>query len=82
MTTAADGTKAPFNPTEVVIINEAYRRALVMLGQDSAHGDKRADLARIVVELARSGELDIDRLCRRAATATRKAHAADRLIPC
>jgi hypothetical protein len=55
-----------FTPEAVDVINRAYERALATIGGDRAHGNRRADLAKHIMDLARDGEHDEDKLCSRA----------------
>lgn len=55
-----------FTPDRAASINRVYEKALAAIGGDTAHGDRRAALARHIMDLAREGELDEDRLRLRA----------------
>ena len=62
-----------FTPEEVSAINRAYEKALAALGQDTPHGELRAGLGMHMIDIARGGELDEERLCARAVEAVRKS---------
>ena len=57
-----------FTPDRVASINRVYEKALAAIGGDAAHGDRRAALARHIMDLARGGELDEGRLRLRTLT--------------
>ena len=54
-----DGT---FDPDAMKTLAKAYAEALDILGPDAATDDKKAQLAKHLIELARSGESEGSRL--------------------
>ena len=63
---------AVFSPEAVKEINLAYAEALEILEREGLHREMRAQLAEEMMQLARSGELDKERLCRFALKRTLK----------
>ncbi len=61
-----------FNPEAVATINRAYEGALASLGSGSADLERRTALAREIIQLARNGERDAERLSSLAAAAIRR----------
>ena len=68
----SNGHSGTFTPEMVDLINTAYERALVMLDIQMAHSDRRAALARCVLDAAKSGETDADRLLQRSVAQMRR----------
>lgn len=67
-----DGHGGTFTPEMVELINTAYERALDLLDIQMAHSDRRAALARCVLDTAKNGETDADRLLGRAVDQMRR----------
>ena len=69
------GGYAAFSPEMVATINRAYENATVQLGIQHAHSDRRAVLAKCIMELAKAGETEEQQLRDRAIAAVKRADA-------
>jgi hypothetical protein len=63
MDTAAPPNTAAFAPDAVEAINRAYDHACDLAGTSSGNEELRLKLAEHIMNLARNGETDADRLC-------------------
>lgn len=63
---------AVFSPEAVTDINLAYAEALEVLEREGLQGEMREQLAEEMMQLAKSGERDKERLCRFALKRTLK----------
>jgi Protein of unknown function (DUF2934) len=71
--------KAVFAPETVAAINQAYEEALRVLQIANAHSDRRAALAKHIMDAARGGEVDPARLRDQSVAAQRRTdHITER----
>ncbi len=61
-----------FKPEAVVAINQAYEEAIEILQIKHAHSDRRAAVAKYIMDAAKDGEIEASRLCDGAVAAQRR----------
>lgn len=71
--TNANGGTSGFSPEMVATINRAYEDATARLSIQAAHSDRRAILAKCIMELAQNGENDEHQLRDKAMAAVKRA---------
>jgi hypothetical protein len=62
-------SEAAFSPEVIQVLGDAWQQACSRLPDEAKSNDVKELLAKHIIELARSGERDVDRLCNGALSA-------------